>query len=177
MCGDVAVVVPRCHDRAIMRRRLSLTSAVSFVLLAACALVCLSPTASGFRTPAAGTAGPHRAPGGIVTELARGSGSTNSSSLGPHANATSHHSGKPTNCTTKNASSVHIVFTHTGAEGGDDLLRANDPKDVPSSLRERAPPDPTVEATNTSVTTVDSKVQISFGNISAVRAQQFASSL
>jgi hypothetical protein len=161
-----------------MCRRFSLTSAVTFVLLAACALVCLSPSVSGFRTPAAAAAGLHRAPGGIITDLAGGSGSTNSSPLGPHAHATSHHSAKPTNGTTKNgASSVHIVFTQAGAERWDALVCANYPKDVPSPLGERAPPDPTVEATDTSVGTVDSTVQISFGNISAAQAQQFASSL
>jgi hypothetical protein len=85
---------------------------------------------------------------------------------------------KPTNGTTKNgASSVHIVFTQAGAERWDALIGANFPKDAPSSLGERAPPDPTVEATDTSVATVDNKVQISFGNISAARVQQFASSL
>ena len=189
MCGDVAVVVPRCHDRAIMRRRFSLTSAVTFVLLAACALVCLSPTVSGFRAPAAGAAGLHISPGGVAGDLAsahsdsldpgvEGPGSTNSSTLGPHAHAASHHSVKPTNGTTKNgASSVHIVFTQAGAERWDALVGATFPKDVPCSLGERAPPDSTVEATNTSPATVDCKVQISFGNLSAARAQQFASSL
>ena len=169
-----------------MRRRLSLTSAVTFVLLAACALVCLSPTVSGFRTSAAGL---HRSPRVVVGGLAsahsnsldtgvEGSGSTSSSTPDLHAHAASHHSGKPTNGTTKNgAPSVHTVFTQASTERWDALVGDNSPNDVPSSLGDRAPPDPTVEATNTSATTVDSKVQISFGNISAARAQQFASSL
>jgi len=188
MCGDVAALVPRCHDRVIVRRRFSLTSAVMFVLLAACALVCLSPTVRG-STPAAGAAGLHRSPGVVADRASAHSdsldtgvegpgSSTNSSPLGPHAHAASHHSVKPTNGTTKNgASSVHIVFTQAGAERWDALVGASFFKDVRSSLGERAPPDPTVEATNTSVTTVDSKVQISFGNLSAARAHQFASSL
>lgn len=189
MCGDVTALVPRCHDRAIMRRRFSLTSTVTFVLLGACALVCLSPTVSGSRVPAAGAAGLHRSAAGAVADLAsshsdsletgvEGPGFTNSSPLSQHAHAASHHSVKPTTGTTKNgASSVHIVFTQAGAERWDALLGAVFPQDVPCSLGERAPPDPTVEATNTSPTTVDSKVQISFGNIRAARAQQFASSL
>jgi hypothetical protein len=172
-----------------MRRRFSLTSAVTFVLLAACALVCLSPTVGGFRTSASGTAGLHGSSGVVVGDLAslrsnsvgtgaEGAGPGNSSTHGLHAHAASHHSVKPTSGTTKNGpSSVHIVFTQAGAERWDALVGANSLKDVSSSLGERAPPDPTVEATNTSLTTVDSKVQISFGNISAARAQQFASSL
>jgi hypothetical protein len=189
MCGDGAGSAPKCHDRANMQRRFSLTSAVTFVLLAACALVCLSPTVSGFRAPAAGAVGLHRSPGGVVAVLAsahsnsrdagiEGPGSPSSSPLSQHAHAAPHHSVKPTNGTTKNgASSVHIVFTQAGAERWDAHVVAEFPKDVPALLGERSPPDPTTEATNTSVATVDSKVQISFGNISAARAQQFASSL
>ena len=188
-CGDVAFEVPRCHDRVIMRRRFSVTSAVTFVLLAACALVCLSPTVSGFRTSASGTTGLHESSRVVVGDLAsahsdsldtglEGPGFTKSSPVSQHAHAASHHSVKPTNGTTKNgASSVHIVFTQAGAERWDALVGATFPKDVPCSLGERAPPDSTVEATNTSPATVDCKVQISFGNLSAARAQQFASSL
>jgi hypothetical protein len=85
---------------------------------------------------------------------------------------------KPTNGTTQNGtSSVHIVFTQAGVERWEALIGEPLPKGIPCSLGERAPPDPTVEATNTSLTTVDSKVQISFGNLNAARVQQFTSSL
>lgn len=188
MCGDVADLVPRCHDLNTMPRRLSLTSAVTFVLLGACALVCLSPTMNGRRVTAAGAAGLHGSSTSVVADLASahsnsrntsGEGpETNRAPLGEHAHAASHHSVKPTNGTTQNGtSSVHIVFTQAGVERWEALIGEPLPKGIPCSLGERAPPDPTVEATNTSLTTVDSKVQISFGNLNAARVQQFTSSL
>ena len=69
MLGDVTVLVRRRNEGSCTRRRLTLMSAVTFVLLAACALVSFSPTPSGFRTPAAGAAGLHRSSGPAVADL------------------------------------------------------------------------------------------------------------
>jgi hypothetical protein len=98
--------------------------------------------------------------------------------LGPGAITPSHHHARPTNSTTKNGSStVHIVFTQAGVERRDAIASANLPKDVLSILGDQVLSDPTIEATNTSVTGVDSKVQLFFGNICSARVHQFTSSL
>ncbi len=65
----MTVVIRRGCKRSCTRRRLTLLSIVTFVLLAACALVTFSPTPSGFRTPAAGAAGLHRSSGPGVANL------------------------------------------------------------------------------------------------------------
>ena len=67
--GDVTLVVPRRNERTCTRRRLTLMSAMTFVLLAACALVSFSPTPSGFRTRAAGAVGLHRWSSPAVADL------------------------------------------------------------------------------------------------------------
>jgi hypothetical protein len=65
--SDVTAVARRRYEWSCTRR-LTLMSAVIFVLLAACALVSVSPQ-SGFRTPAAGAAELHRSSGPAVAEL------------------------------------------------------------------------------------------------------------
>jgi hypothetical protein len=177
--GEVTVVDRRGLERSSTRRRLTLMAAVTFVLLAACALVSLSPTPSGFRTPAAGAAGLHRSSGRVVGDVV--SAQTFQAGRGrpdPGAITPSHHDARPTNGTTKNGSStVHTVFTQAGVERRDAIASANLYKDVPSAFGDQVLSDPNVETTNTSITAVDSKVQLFFGNICSARVHQFTSSL
>lgn len=254
MFGEVTVVDRRRLERSSTRRRLTLLAAVTFALLVACALVSLSPTPSGLRTPAAGAAGLHtsssrvvadvgsaqrvpcfpsssspvRAPtffhaescqspyvASAVTPLASacstsvqslipasiacpstptadalaahpiglGSGVGKSGEAtrdlpGPGAITPSHHDAKPTNGTTKNGSStVHIVFTQAGVERREAIASATLYKDAPSTLGDQVLSDPTIEMTKPSITAVDNKVQLFFGNISSARVHQFTSSL
>jgi hypothetical protein len=98
--------------------------------------------------------------------------------LGPGVITPSHHDTKPTNGTTKNGSpTAHIVFTQAGIERRDAVASANLYKDVPSAFGDQVLSDPTVETTNTSITEVDNKVQLFFGNICSARVHQFTSSL
>lgn len=252
MLGDATGAVRRSNTRSCARRRVTVVSAVTFLLLVASALVSLSPTPSGFRTAAAGAAGWHRSavadlvsarhvlclasahspsvptPGarlpescqlrdaaGGVAPLGRGHttsapaagpalvaypstltaganaghstlvhslvgkpGTATRHLVGPHVVTMSHRDAKPANVTTKNGSStVHIVFTQAGAERWDTVPSANFLIDVAFLLGYHVLSDPTIEPTNTSFTTLDGKVQILFGNLSAAQAHQFASSL
>jgi preprotein translocase subunit SecD len=180
--GDATVAVRRNKNRACTRRRLSVASAVTFVLLVTSALVSLSPTPSGIRTPAAGaaafTAGTNAAHSSLLDSLAGKSGTATRYLLGPSAITPSHHKAKPANVTTKNGSpTVHIVFTQAGAERWDAVASANFHKDVAFIVGDHDLSDPIIEPTNSSFTTFDGKVQILFGNLSAAQAHQFASSL
>ena len=237
-----------------MRRSFTVASVVTFVLLVASALVSLSPSPSGLRTPAAGAAGVHRsgpavsdvvsappvlcsasagsssvatpapplpeschAPytvGGMaslasgavtnapvpdptlaaypstLTTIAKGghsdplgstagrSGTAARGLLGSSLITLSHHNAKPANVPTKNGPpTVHIVFTQAGAERWDAADSGELHRDVTFPVGDHVPSDPTLEPTNTSLTTFDGKVQILTGNLSAARAHQFASSL
>ncbi len=249
MLGDVLAVVPTRDERSFTRRRLALMSAVTFVLLAACALVCLSSAPNGFRSPTVGAAGVESSsvrvvtdppalriscvapastapstsptencrsdntasavtpagsgcstkvpslspastvcPGALTADAtamhsrwldagASRSGTTLRNVLGGGAITPSHHHVKRSNGTTRNGSSVvHIVFTQAGTERWDSTSTSL-PRDVPSLLEDQVVSDSITQLANTSIATVDNKVQISFGNISAARTQQFSSSL
>jgi hypothetical protein len=177
MFSEVAVVDRRLEGSST-RRRLTLRAAVTFVLLVACALVSLSSTPSAFRTPAAGAAGLHNSSGRVVADVVSAQpGQTGRGLPGPGAITPSHHDARHTNSPTKNGSStVHTVFTQAGIERSD-AVTSKLYKDVPSTLGVHVLPDPTIETTNPSITPVDSKVQLFFGNICSARVHQFTSSL
>ena len=69
------------------------------------------------------------------------------------------------------------MFTQAGAERWDAADSGELHRDVTFPVGDHVPSDPTLEPTNTSLTTFDGKVQILTGNLSAARAHQFASSL
>jgi preprotein translocase subunit SecD len=180
--ANATVAVRRNNERASTRRRVIVAAAVTFVLLVTGALVSLSPTPSGFRTPAAGaaahTADTNATQSRPLDSLAGRSGVATRYLLGPSVITPSHHNAKPTNVTTKNGpTTVHIVFTQAGAERWDTVASANFHKDVAFIFGNHVLSDPTIEPTNSSFTTFDGKVQIIFSNLNAAQAHQFASSL
>jgi hypothetical protein len=164
----------------VRRPGLILLAAVTFALLATAALVSLGSTPNAVRGSASGTAGLHVA----LTATHRGAadcggGPSGPTQCSPDPGVVSppHHHGSPNDGVTRNGpSTVHVVFTQAGTERGDATAGPSvrvDDADTPGA---RLLSDPT-EDTDTSVTTVDNKVQIFFGNISAARAHQFTSSL
>jgi preprotein translocase subunit SecD len=178
MLGDNTVAIRRGSERSCGRRRLTVVWAVTFALLVASALVSLSPTPGGFRAPTAGAAGVHTSSVSAVADrVPAGKPATAPRYLlGPSVITPTHHDAK--HVTSKNSSStVHIVFTQAGAERWDAVTSANLLKDATLTFGDHVPSDPIVEPTNYSFSTFDGKVQISFGNLSAAQAHQYASSL
>jgi hypothetical protein len=126
-------------------------------------------------TPAAGNSATHST---LPDLLAGKSGAATHYLHGPNVIRLAHHNAKPANGTTKNGSlTVHIVFTQAGVERWDPVAGANFDKDEAGISGDLVLSEPIFEPTNASITRFDSTVEILFGNLCAVQAHHFASSL